>query len=111
MTVSQRFNNILAIRREQRNGATVEHVQENKENKPMENFITKLTAYRDEILKDLAELKDYDDSAEIEKEVAAYREELTKEYAAVKESKINKMESDIQCIEVLIQREQTISEV
>jgi hypothetical protein len=101
------FNRILELRRNQRNGAATD-TNTKKENETMSTpttFVDKLVAYQDELVADLNELKAYDDSAEIEKEVAAYREELTKEYAAAKDSKIKKYESDIQCIAVLIERE------
>jgi hypothetical protein len=105
------FNRILELRRDQRNGAAID-TNTKKEDKAMVNaFVDKLTAYRTELIEDLNNLKAYDDSVEIEKEVAAYREEITRAYAAEKESKIQKFESDIQCITVLIEREGTISEV
>lgn len=105
------FNRILELRHNQRNGAAVD-INDKKENETMSNtFIDKLTAYRNEMIADLNDLKNYDDSVEIEREVAAYREEITRAYAAERESKIQKFESDIQCVTVLIERENATSEV
>lgn len=70
----------------------------NKETKTMNDFVIKLTAYRDGLIKGLEETKAHDDNVDIEKEVAIYREELIKKYAIAKATKVQKYESDIDCL-------------
>ena len=89
----------------QHDGAVQVVNTEKEEANTMPEFVTKLNVYRDELTKNLEELKNYDATPEIEQEVAAYREELVRVYAATNAAKIQKCESDIECLNTLIERE------
>lgn len=69
-------------------------------------MIEKLKAYREELLNAKIETEQLDNTAAIDAKVAEYRAELVAEDAQKKAVTIAKINSDIDCIDYLISREE-----
>lgn len=82
----------------------------NKEEKLMDNIIEKLEAYRAELESQKMGLLSTDIMPIVEQEVAKYREQITAEIQADLDAKVNKVASDIACIQVIIDREKAAAE-
>lgn len=73
-----------------------------KENKTM---LDKLQIYLAELKAEAATVAATDDTAAIALEVAEYESAVRAKYAKAKEDKLNKINSDIDCVEHIIERE------
>ena len=69
-------------------------------------MIEKLIAYRTELEEEIAKVQAQDNTAEIEAQVAEYRQGLINDDKAAKEALIAKLNSDVECLNRLIRREQ-----
>ena len=78
----------------------------NIQNKEKTNMVEKLQAYLAELAVAAEAVRNRDCSAEIAEKVAAYEAELKAEAAAAKQAELAKLNSDMDCIQKLIQREQ-----
>lgn len=72
----------------------------------MDNIVEKLTTYRTELEMKKNELLMADINPLVEQKVMEYREKVIAELQAEKEANINKIDSDIACLSVIIEREQ-----
>ena len=73
-------------------------------------MVEKLRAYRAELEDKKATIVNADFTQEIEKDVCAYRESLIKTSEENRAKNIAKVDSDIECIDTLIAREETLAE-
>ena len=69
-------------------------------------FVEKLKAYRAEIEANKQTALNADYTAEIEAKVAEYKESVIATYAANKAAEIPKLDSDLECLDALIAREE-----
>lgn len=69
-------------------------------------MLEKLKAYREELELKKASVIAANPAAEIDAEVAAYRESLIKAHAVKRDEAVKKLDSDIECISILIAREE-----
>lgn len=74
-------------------------------------MVEKLKAYRAELEAKKAELEAKDNTAEIEARVAEFKATVEKEYAEKKAAEIAKVISNIECINNIIAREESTTEV
>lgn len=68
-------------------------------------MVEKLQAYLAELMQNAATVEARDDSVIIAEKVAGFKEVLEKEYAEAKATELAKINSDIDCINTLIARE------
>lgn len=73
-------------------------------------MIEKLIAYRTELEEEIAKIQSTDNTAEIEAQVAEFRERIIAETKAANEALIAKLNSDIECLNRIINREQEAAE-
>lgn len=73
-------------------------------------MIEKLIAYRTELEEEIVKIQSTDNTAEIEAQVAAFREKIIAETKAANEALIAKLNSDIECLNRIINREQEAAE-
>lgn len=74
-------------------------------------MVEKLKAYRDELLAEVEEIKNADHSAEIEAKTAEFRASLAAALEAEADRNILKLNSDIDCINRLIEKEEAAAVV
>lgn len=73
-------------------------------------MIEKLIAYRTELEEEIAKIQSTDNTADIEAQVAEFRERIIAETKAANEALIAKLNSDIECLNRIINREQEAAE-
>lgn len=81
------------------------NINKNKEDSTMVEMIEKLEAYRAELEAQKAEVLAKDIMPEVDAKVSEYREKCIAEATAEVEATVNKIASDIDCINVIIERE------
>lgn len=81
------------------------NINKKKEDSKMVEMIEKLEAYRAELEAQKAEVLAKDITIEVEAKVSEYREKCIAEATAEVEATVNKIASDIACINVIIERE------
>lgn len=81
------------------------NINKNKEDSTMVEMIEKLEAYRAELEAQKAEVLAKDIMPEVETKVSEYRDKCIAEAKAEIDALVNKIASDIACINVIIERE------
>ena len=81
------------------------NINKNKEDSTMVEMIEKLEAYRAELEAQKAEVLAKDIMPEVDAKVSEYREKCIAEAKAEIDALVNKIASDIACINVIIERE------
>lgn len=81
------------------------NINKNKEDSTMVEMIEKLEAYRAELEAQKAEALAKDIMPEVDAKVSEYREKCIAEANAEIDARVNKITSDIACVNVIIERE------